>query len=94
MIPAGDHTAVLDRFEDDLAVLEVTAGDGQYELVVDETALPADARHPDAVLEVTVRDGVLEAALYDAEASEERSEDAQRRFDRLSERLPEDENEE
>jgi hypothetical protein len=93
MIPAGDHTAVLDRFEGDLAVLEVTAGDEQYELVVDEAELPADARHPDAVLEVTVCDGALEDAVYDADASAERSEKAQRRFDRLSKRLPRDEDE-
>lgn len=93
MIPDGDHAAVLDRFEGDLAVLEVTAGDEQYELVVDEAELPADARQADAVLEVTVCDGGLADAVYDGEASEERSENAQRRFDRLSERLPRDEDE-
>jgi hypothetical protein len=90
MIPDGEHTAVLDRFEDDLAVLEVTAGDEQYELVVDSTELPADARHADAVLQVTVCDGELDDAVFDAEVSRERKREAQSRFDRLSERLPRD----
>ena len=88
MIPDGKYTAVVDRLEETLAVLEVTADDELYELVVDEETLPVDGRHSDAVLEITVRDGDVVAVVHDAEATDERQERAQDRFDNLSKRPP------
>ncbi|MFC7070483.1 DUF3006 domain-containing protein [Halobaculum lipolyticum] len=87
----GEYTAVIDRFEDDLAVLEVETEDGLRQLVVERDELPEDARHADAVVEVTTESGVLVEAVYDEAASRERSEEAQSRFDRLSRRLGSDE---
>lgn len=84
-----DLTAVLDRFEGDLAVLVLEAGGETVgEKVVDRAALPEDARHADAVLELTLEVGDIVAVAYDADETEERGETAQSRFDRLSRRPP------
>jgi hypothetical protein len=84
-----DLTAVLDRFEGDLAVLVLEAGGETVgEKVVDRAALPEDARHADAVLELTLAVGDVVAVAYDADETEERGEAAQSRFDRLSRRPP------
>jgi len=94
MVVDGTYTAVLDRFEvaqddDELAVLLLEReGDVVDELVVDRERLPETGRHVDAVFEVTVDDGDLEVVDYQAEATDERGEAAQSRFDRLSERPP------
>lgn len=88
MIPDGEYSAVVDRLEETLAVLEVTTDDGFSELVVDEADLPAAGRHSDAALTVTIRDGDLIEATYDAEKTTERQDRAQNRFDRLSDRPP------
>lgn len=93
MIPDGTYTAVLDRIEDALATLEIEDGDALHSLVVDETRLPATARHQDAVLTVVIEDGDLLEASYDPEETTERGERAQDRFDRLSERPPQDDEE-
>ncbi len=85
-------TGVIDRFEDDLAVvlLEVY-GAVVDEIVIDRSELPTDAAHPDAVLEVTLTgDGQVTAIEYEPEESADRKEQAQSRFDRLAERPPED----
>ena len=88
----GSYTAVLDRVEDDRAVLEVSDDEGDtHELVVDLAALPADGRHADAVFEIEIADGDLQAATYDETESATRTEEAQDRFDRLSSRPPRDE---
>ncbi|WP_424016221.1 DUF3006 domain-containing protein (plasmid) [Halorientalis pallida] len=97
MIDDGTYTAAVDRFEDDLAVLLVEdENDPIGELVVDEDELPTDGQHVDAVITVAVEDGELVEARYQAQETEARSEAAQSRFDRLSERPPEtsDENSE
>lgn len=86
----GTYTAVLDRIEDDLAVLEVTDGEQTDELVVEMGALPTDGRHPDAVFDVRIAEGELQTATYDESRSESRTEAAQDRFDRLSSRPPRD----
>jgi hypothetical protein len=87
----GTYTAVLDRIEDDLAVLEVSDGDARHELVVDLAALPEDGQHPDAVFAVDIEDGDLHAATYDEAESEKRKDEAQDRFDQLSSRPPREE---
>lgn len=88
MIPDGNYTAVLGRFEDDQAVLEVSGDDERYELVVDQHALPQPARHADAILTVEIVDGELTATEYQPQESTRRAEEAQNRFDRLSNRPP------
>ena len=103
MVSDGDYTAVLDRFEHrdtaeedteeatELAVLLLERdGDLVDQLVVKTTALPKDARHQDAVLQVRVEGEKLLNVTYEAETTERRAEHAQARFDRLSRRPPND----
>ncbi len=87
-------TGVVDRFEDDLAVILLEAG-GEVidEVVLEREELPVDAVHPDAVLEITLTDrGEVTAIAYDAAGTDARKEQAQSRFDRLSERPPSEDN--
>lgn len=92
MVADGTYTAVLDRFEVDaddtrLAVLLLEAdGEQVGDLVVPATDLPAEAREQDAVLSVEVADDALADATYRPDETEGRADDAQSRFDRLSER--------
>ncbi|OLZ40543.1 hypothetical protein A6E15_05860 [Natrinema saccharevitans] len=61
------------------------------ELVVGVDALPAEGRHEGAVFAVRVdTDGTLLEASYRADAEGERRASARERFDRLSERLPDE----
>ncbi|SFR96744.1 Protein of unknown function [Halomicrobium zhouii] len=85
----GTYTAVVDRFEADLAVL-LLEDDGETvgEVVVDEEALPEDGRHVDAVLAVELDDDELVGVTYEEAETEDRSEQAQSRFDSLSQRPP------
>lgn len=80
--------AVVDRFEDELAVLEVSGGDERYEHTIERINLPGDARHVDAVLTVDIADGHLVEIGYETDETVTRREDAQSRFDRLSNRRP------
>lgn len=94
MIPDGKYTAVVDRIEDTLATLELSNDDGErYNLVVGEEELPSDARHTDAILRVTLADEELVEATYLPSETEIRKQDAQDRFNRLSRRAPQDEDE-
>jgi hypothetical protein len=90
MIPNGTYTAVVDRFEDDLAALEVEGEDERYELVVPTASLPEEGQAVDAVLVIEVDDGDLVDAVYKPTETEERKESAQSRYDRLSRRPPKD----
>ncbi|WP_058364959.1 DUF3006 family protein [Haloparvum sedimenti] len=90
-LPDGEYTAVVDSVEDGLATVFFERGGEEVGNAVLEAArLPADARHADAVLSVTVRDGVLASASYDPESTATRADAAQDRFDRLSKRPPSD----
>lgn len=88
----GQYTAVVDSIEDGLATVFFEQ-DGQEvaDTVFDVTKLPADARHADSILTVVISDGEIVEAEYAAEQTEERADQAQSRFDRLSERPPPDE---
>ena len=86
----GTHTAVVDRIEDGLAAL-IVDDEPVGETVIDPSRLPADARHADAVVTLAVSDGTITSVALDAEATDERAEDAQSRFDRLSQRPDDDE---
>lgn len=83
--PNGTFTAVIDRFEDDRAVL-VLERDGETagELVIDAERLPDDGRKVDAVFEVVLSEGAPTDVAFRPERTEHRAESAQRRFDRLS----------
>jgi hypothetical protein len=88
------YTAVVDRIEDGLAILQLERGGEVVDsLVVEEGELPPDGRHQDAVLTVVVDDGALVDAEYRPEETTERRKKAQSRFDRLSRRPPSDESE-
>ncbi|WP_284014761.1 DUF3006 domain-containing protein [Halobaculum litoreum] len=87
-VPDGTYTVVVDRIEDGLAALEVRDGDDSYELLVEPAALPADARHANAVVDVEIVDGEIVDAVYDAAETDERRSRAQSRFDRLARRPP------
>ncbi|WP_254272020.1 DUF3006 family protein [Haloarcula marina] len=95
MIPDGVYTVVVDRIEESLATLEVTDedSDDRYSLVLDETELPEDGRHADAILTVELEDEEIIDAVYRKAETAERKESAQRRFDRLAKRLPRDDEE-
>jgi len=88
MIPDGTYTAVVDRIEDSLATLEVDGDEELYGLIVDEHDLPEPARRADAVLQIELVDETLVGVDYDEALSETRSEQAQNRFDALSQRPP------
>jgi len=89
------YTGVIDRFEDELAVILLEDdGDVVDELVLDRDDLPTDAAHEDAILEVTLEDGEVTDLVYDAAETENRKDRAQSRFDRLSERPPSDDDSE
>jgi hypothetical protein len=87
----GCYTAVVDSVEDGFAtVFFERNGEEVGDAVLDTEALPEPARRNDAVLRITVSDGELTEAEYDADRTDERAEQAQNRFDRLSERPPDD----
>ncbi|WP_080505203.1 DUF3006 domain-containing protein [Halorubrum aethiopicum] len=91
-MPTHEYTGVIDRLEDDLAVILLEA-DGEIvdEIVLDHKELPEEAVHPDAVLDITLTDGEVTDLVYDTAETENRKERAQSRFDRLAERPPNDE---
>jgi hypothetical protein len=87
----GTYTAVVDAIEDGLAtVFFERDGDEVGDAVLDADRLPDEGRHADAILDVRIEDGSIAAATYDPALTETRSETAQDRFDRLSERPPND----
>lgn len=85
----GEYTAVVDSIEDGLAtVFFEQDGDEVGDAVVDADILPARGQHADAILSVTIRDSSVDEISYEPAETTERSEAAQRRFDRLSSRPP------
>lgn len=99
----GTYRAVVDRIEDGLVALELSADDEttdadearerrsqKWELLVPPEDLPVAARQADAVLTVTVADGSLSSVSHDPDATDERAETARERFERLSRRPPGD----
>lgn len=89
MVTDGMYTAVVDRFEEEQAVLLLEAGEETVgELLVERNELPEDGRQVNAVLSVEVTDDDLVEATFEAQETEERSDRSQRRFDELSRRPP------
>ncbi|WP_418286086.1 DUF3006 domain-containing protein [Halorubrum sp. DTA46] len=91
-LPDGEYTAVVDTVEDGLAtVFFERDGEEVGNAVLEDSRLPSNARHADAILSVTLGGGRIESASYEPERTATRSEAAQDRFDRLSKRPPSDE---
>ena len=83
------YTAVLDRFEEDTAVLLVEdAGEVVNELLVDRWELPEPGREQGAVFDLQVCGSSLRLLSYRPEETEERATTSQSRFDRLAQDLP------
>lgn len=91
MASDGTYTGVVDAIEDDIATVFLEAdGDEVDDRHLDVTQLPEDARHQDAIVAVTIEDDAVVEISYDADATDQRREAAQNRFDRLSKRPPDD----
>lgn len=98
----GRYTAVLDRFETtdagdeggegtELAVLLLESDDEVVaERAIPRWRLPEDARQPDAVLALSLKNGYVVSVTHEPAEGERRTSEAQSRFDRLAER-PDDE---
>jgi hypothetical protein len=81
------YTAVLDRFEEDQAILLLERDDELVdELVLPESVLPAAGRHQDAIFTLIKNEERTELT-YESEETDERKTRAQSRFDRLSQSL-------
>ncbi|WP_071391178.1 DUF3006 domain-containing protein [Haloprofundus marisrubri] len=86
---------VLDRFEGDDAVLLVEEAEELVdELVLPTAMLPPDGQHQDAIFSVVRPDDTRVEFRYESDLTDERSQSAQDRFDRLSQRLPGEETDE
>ncbi|WP_245707842.1 DUF3006 domain-containing protein [Haloarchaeobius iranensis] len=84
-----EYTAVLDRFEEETAVLLVEAdGEAVDELLVHRQELPPSGREQGAVFELRVCGDSLRALSYRPTETEERTAASQSRFDRLAQDLP------
>jgi hypothetical protein len=89
MIPDGNYTAVVDEIEGPSVRLELQATDDElYELVIESAELPDAGKEAGAVLSVEIVDEMLVEAEYEPEETNRRQQQAQDRFDRLSERPP------
>ncbi|WP_435349696.1 DUF3006 domain-containing protein [Haloarchaeobius sp. HRN-SO-5] len=83
------YTAVLDRFEEDTAVLLLEEDGVQVdELLLDRHELPEAGRRQNAVFDVRVCGDSLRILTYRPEETDRRTTDAQDRFDRLASDLP------
>ncbi|TKX81292.1 DUF3006 family protein [Halorubrum sp. SD626R] len=90
-LPDGEYTAVVDSIEDGLAtVFFEQDGEEVGNAVLDPGELPADGRHAEAILTVEVHDGDIFSVEHRSEQTKTRSDTAQERFNRLSERPPSD----
>ncbi|WP_440992329.1 DUF3006 domain-containing protein [Haloarchaeobius baliensis] len=83
------YTAVLDRFEEDTAVLLVEdEGEVVDELLVDRWELPEPGREQGAVFDLCVCGSSLRLLSYRPGETEARATASQSRFDRLARDLP------
>ena len=87
----GEYTGVVDSIEDGLATVFVEQDGGEVaDATLPASDLPPDGRHADAILSLTIEGGAITDAVYESETTQQRADDAQSRFDRLSERPPSD----
>ena len=82
MVDDGTYTAVLDRFEGEVAVLVLGSDDETLgQVVVDTETLPVEGQHQDALFTVVLRGDELAEATYHPDRTEDRREAAPRRCD-------------
>ncbi|MEM4781914.1 MAG: DUF3006 domain-containing protein [Halalkalicoccus sp.] len=90
MIEDGTYTATVDRIVDGIAVVLIE----REGTVTEERRLPIEELPEEceegSALSCTLASGEIESAAVDPEATEERRERAQSRFDRLSRRPDEE----
>lgn len=85
----GPYVGVVDRFEDEWAVVLLERDDSEVgDVLVRKERLPQRAQRQNAILRIVLRDGDVERVWYDSEATRDRGASAQARFDRLSEPAP------
>lgn len=85
MLSDGTYTAVVDSIDGGLATVFLERdGEVVHDHRLPIAHLPEEARHEDAILRVDILDRRVVRMEYDAVRTEQRQEDAQRRFDRLS----------
>ena len=86
---AEEYRGVLDRFEDDIAVVLLEQdGETVDDIAIPREQLPEEGRYQDAIFAVEMVDGEIATLSYRSEKTTERAEEAQSRFDRLSQRPP------
>lgn len=84
-----EYRGVLDRFEDDLAVVLLERdGDTVGDIAVPREQLPDEGRHQDAVFTIEMEGGTVQTISYCPEETRKQAEQAQSRFDHLSQRPP------
>lgn len=86
------YLAVLDRFTEEIAVVLIEDSEApvnQLDLPVEQ--VPPEGRHEGAVLEARFIEGELEDLTYRPEEETSRRKSAEERFNRLSNRLPDEE---
>ena len=89
------YTGVIDRFEDEKAVVLLEAGGETVdEVLLERDGLPTDGREVDAVLTVEIEVDEVTKVAYDPEETKKRKDDVKKQFDRLSERPPSSDTEE
>ena len=86
---AKEYRGVLDRFEDDLAVVLLEQdGETVDDIAIPREQLPEEGRHQGAIFAAEMKDREIETLSYRPEETAERTEETQSRFDRLSRRPP------
>ena len=89
-----EYRGVLDRFEDDLAVVLIERdGETVEDIALSREQLPEEGRHQDAIFTVGMEGETVRTLSYRPEETREQAEQAQSRFDRLSQRPPESDEE-
>lgn len=88
-LPDGPYVGVVDRFEeDDAVVLLERDGNEVGDVLIPGERLPHRARRQDAIVRVVLREGDVAAVWYDSKATRDRGASAQARFDRIAQRAP------
>lgn len=88
----GSYIAVLDRFEGERAVFVVEdENEAVAEFDAPRADVPEEGEHTDAVFRMQFDHGEVMSLTYDADETASREQATQTRFDRLSKRLPREE---
>jgi hypothetical protein len=84
-----EYRGVLDRFEDNLAVVLLERdGETAEDISLPRDQLPEEGRHQDAIFRIEIEGEEVRTLSYRPEETRKQAEQAQSRFDRLSQRPP------